>query len=109
IDDVIVFRALEKEHVYSIIEIMVAELLKRARDMGINVELEKTAKDFLADKGFDPQFGARPLRRAIQKYIEDPMAESILGEGLGEGDTITLTYDEEKKAGELSFKIKKGK
>ena len=107
IDDVIVFHPLEKKHIFEIIELMVEDLLKRAKDMGINVELEKSAKAFLTEKGFDPQFGARPLRRAIQKYVEDPMAESILGESLGEGDTITLSHDEDKEANELSFKVKK--
>jgi ATP-dependent Clp protease ATP-binding subunit ClpC len=109
IDDVIVFHSLEKKHIYEIIDIMAAELLKRAQDLGIEVDLTKTAKDFLADKGYDPQFGARPLRRAIQKYVEDPMAESILSTDLGEHDTISISYDEAKKPGELLFKTKKGK
>ena len=108
IDDVIVFHPLEKAHIFEIIDIMVAELLKRANDLGLEVSLTQSAKEFLADKGYDPQFGARPLRRAIQKYIEDPMAESILGSDLSEGDTITMTYDD-KKEGELTFKTKKGK
>ncbi|MGI9174461.1 MAG: ATP-dependent Clp protease ATP-binding subunit [Rhodothermales bacterium] len=108
IDDVIVFHPLEKEHIFEIIDIMVAELLQRAQDLGIDVSLTPSAKEFLADKGYDPQFGARPLRRAIQKYIEDPMAESILGSDLSEGDTITMTYDD-KKGGELTFKTEKGK
>jgi ATP-dependent Clp protease ATP-binding subunit ClpC len=107
IDDVIVFHPLEKKHIYEIIDIMAKELLKRAHDLGIDVELTSTAKDFLADKGFDPQFGARPLRRAIQKYVEDPMAEAILGSSLGDGDTITISYDESVKAGELSFQTEK--
>ena len=107
IDDVIVFHPLEKEHIFEIIDIMVADLLKRATDLGIDVDLTKSAKEFLADKGYDPQFGARPLRRAIQKYIEDPMAESILGSNLSDGDTITLSH--EKEASELTFKTKKGK
>ncbi len=108
IDDVIVFHPLEKKHIYDIITIMSGDLLKRAKDLGITVELSQTAKDFLADKGYDPQFGARPLRRAIQKYVEDPMAEQILGNDLGENDTITLMHDEEAKPGELSFEITKG-
>ena len=108
IDDVIVFHPLEKEHIFEIIDIMVADLLKRATDLGLHVDLTDSAKAFLADKGYDPQFGARPLRRAIQKYIEDPMAESILGSDLSEGDTITLSHDD-KEAAELTFKTKKGK
>ncbi len=109
IDDVIVFHPLEKKHIFEIIDIMVAELLKRAKDLGINVELDQSAKAFLVEKGYDAQFGARPLRRAIQKYVEDPMAESILGNDLGEGDVLLLTHDEEKKPGELIFKTKKAK
>jgi ATP-dependent Clp protease ATP-binding subunit ClpC len=77
--------------------------------LGIEVELTKTAKDFLVEKGFDAKFGARPLRRAIQKYIEDPMAEAILGRDLGDGDTIYISHDEEAKPGELSFKTTKPK
>jgi ATP-dependent Clp protease ATP-binding subunit ClpC len=109
IDDVIVFHPLEKKHIYEIIDIMANELLKRAKDLGISIELTQTARDFLVEKGYDPQFGARPLRRAIQKYVEDPMAEQILGNDLGDGDTIILSYDEEKKAGEMVFKIKKAR
>lgn len=104
IDDVIVFQALEKHHILQIIDIMAAELLERARDMGINVNLSKEAKEFLVDKGFDAKFGARPLRRAIQKYVEDPMAEAILSTDLGDGDTIVISHDAGKKPGELSFK-----
>jgi len=109
IDDVIVFHPLEKKHIYQIIDIMSKDLLKRAKDLGINIELTQSAKDFLVEKGYDPQFGARPLRRAIVKYVEDPMAEQILSNDLGEGDTLLLSHDEEKKAGELMFKIKKAK
>ncbi|HET6569706.1 MAG TPA: ATP-dependent Clp protease ATP-binding subunit [Rhodothermales bacterium] len=109
IDDVIVFHPLEKKHIFEIIDIMADELLKRAKDLGLHIELTQTAKAFLVEKGFDPQFGARPLRRAIQKYVEDPMAEQILGNDLGDGDTIILSHDEDKKAGELMFKLKKAK
>ena len=109
IDDVIVFQALEKRHILEIIDIMASELLERAQEMGINVELTKEAKEFLVDKGFDAKFGARPLRRAIQKYVEDPMAEAILSSDLGDGDTIIIGYDAKKKAGELTFKTIKPK
>ncbi len=105
IDDLIVFHPLEKKHIFEIIDIMAADLLKRAHDLGIVVQIEQTAKNFLVEKGYDPQFGARPLRRALQKYVEDPMAEAILGSNLSDGDTLSLVYDEEKKAGELTFRI----
>jgi len=107
IDDVIVFRALEKEHIHEIVNLMAAELFARAEDIGISVELKEPAKRFLVSKGFDPKFGARPLRRAIQKYIEDPMAEAILGHDLGENDLLEITYDTKNDTGELSFKKKR--
>lgn len=103
IDDVIVFHPLEKKHIHKIIDIMAAELFKRVEDLGIKIDLQQEARDFLVDKGYDPKFGARPLRRAIQKYVEDPMAESILGAGLKEGDSIIVSYDKEAKKNELSF------
>jgi ATP-dependent Clp protease ATP-binding subunit ClpC len=107
IDDVIVFHPLEKKHIHEIIDIMGAELFGRALDVGVTVELEDSAKRFLVEKGYDAKFGARPLRRAIQKYVEDPMAEAILGHDLGENDTLIISYDEKKDTGELSFRKKK--
>ncbi|HMB93110.1 MAG TPA: ATP-dependent Clp protease ATP-binding subunit, partial [Rhodothermales bacterium] len=108
IDDVIVFHPLEKSHIYEIIDIMASELLTRAEGIGIEVDLSRSAKDFLVEKGYDAKFGARPLRRAIQKYVEDPMAEAILGNNLKDGDKIVIEHDEEKPD-ELSFETKKGK
>ncbi|MFV1980125.1 MAG: ATP-dependent Clp protease ATP-binding subunit, partial [Rhodothermia bacterium] len=108
VDDVIVFRPLERKHVFDIIDIMVAELFTRVEDLGIDIKLTKSAKDFLVGKGYDIQFGARPLRRAIQKYVEDPMAEAILGYNLGEGDKITISTKGSGDEMELSFKTKKG-
>jgi ATP-dependent Clp protease ATP-binding subunit ClpC len=108
IDDVIVFQPLEKQHIFEIIDLMVRDLLKRTLELGISVELTDSAKTFLADKGYDPQYGARPLRRALQKYVEDPLAEAILASDLGEGDTIALRHDEAEKAGELLFDVQKG-
>jgi len=107
IDDVIVFHPLEKKHIHEIIDIMGAELFGRALDVGVTVELEDSAKRFLVEKGYDAKFGARPLRRAIQKYVEDPMAEAILGHDLGVNDTLIISYDEKKDTGELSFRKKK--
>ncbi len=108
IDDVIVFHPLEKSHIFEIIDIMAAELLRRVQDLGITVKVSHAAKTFLVEKGYDPQFGARPLRRALQKYVEDPMAEAILSSDLGPGDTITV--DQRKKDGDqLYFRTKKAK
>ena len=109
IDDVIVFHPLEKKHINEIIDIMAAELFGRALEVGVTVELEASAKTFLVDKGYDAKFGARPLRRAIQKYVEDPMAEAILGHDLGENDTLVISYDDKKDTGELTFRKKKKK
>jgi ATP-dependent Clp protease ATP-binding subunit ClpC len=107
IDDVIVFHPLEKTHILEIIDVMQTDLFARVEDLGIDIDLTKAAKEFLVEKGFDPQFGARPLRRAIQKYVEDPMAEAILTNDLQEGAKITV--DHKKDDDELSFKTKKAK
>ena len=109
VDDVIVFHPLEEAHVFHIIDIMVEELLARVRQQGITVNLTKSAKEFLVKQGFDARFGARPLRRSIQKYVEDPIADRILGGGLGEGDVIRITYAAGRNEGALTFKIRKGK
>ncbi len=107
LDDVIVFNSLEKEHIHKIIDISLDKLFKRVIELGYQVELTKTAKDFLSDKGYDPQFGARPLNRAIQKYLEDAVAEEILKGEIQEGDTIVADWD--KKSDELTIKLKKNK
>ena len=93
IDDVIVFKPLEKGDIHKIIENMADLLFKRIRELGFEVSLSDTAKEFLVDKGFDPKFGARPLRRAIQKYVEDPLAEELLGATHKEGATIRIDAD----------------
>ena len=107
IDDVIVFNTLEKEDIHSIIDIELAKLLERISGLGYTLNLTDKAKDFIANKGFDKQYGARPLNRAIQKYIEDALAQEIVNSKLTEGDVITMDLDE--KNSELKIKIKKGK
>jgi ATP-dependent Clp protease ATP-binding subunit ClpC len=102
IDDVIVFNSLAKEDIEKILDISVAELEERIKHIGFSIKLSKPAKTFLADKGFDADFGARPLNRAIQKYLEDPLAEEILKSDVQEGDIIKVGYD--KKKDELTFK-----
>jgi ATP-dependent Clp protease ATP-binding subunit ClpC len=107
IDDVILFNSLSKENIFEIIDIELEKLLGRIKDLGYTLNLTKTAKDFVADKGFDQKFGARPLARAIQKYIEDPLAEEIINSNVEEGDTIKLSYKKNDK--ELTIDIvKKG-
>jgi ATP-dependent Clp protease ATP-binding subunit ClpC len=107
IDDVIVFNALEKEHINQIIDIELEKLYKRINDLGYKIELSEKAKDFIADKGFDKQFGARPLKRAIQKYVEDALAAEIITSKMTEGDTVKL--DLKDGDDELTVKIVKAK
>jgi len=101
VDDSIVFHSLERHHILSIIDISARDLLKRMESMGIKIELTDGAKEFLADKGFDPAFGARPLRRAIQKYVEDPLAEEILKGSFTSGSVVKVEFD--SKTEELTF------
>ncbi|NND62631.1 MAG: ATP-dependent Clp protease ATP-binding subunit [Flavobacteriaceae bacterium] len=107
VDDVMVFNVLEREHIHKIIDIELDKLFGRITDLGYNLTLTEKAKDYIADKGFDKDYGARPLKRAIQKYIEDALAEEIINSNLKEGDSITIDLDE--KAKELKIKIKKQK
>jgi len=107
IDDIIVFNALERNDIHSIIDIELDKLLHRISDLGYTLVLSEKAKDYIADKGFDKKYGARPLKRAIQKYIEDALAEEIVNSKLSEGDTISMDLDE--KENKLTIKIKKGK
>ncbi len=105
IDDVVVFNALEREDIHKIIDIELAKLYARIKDIGYNLNLTDKAKDYIADKGFDRKFGARPLKRAIQKYIEDALAEEIVNSKLEEGDNIFMDLDKKKEV--LTIKIKK--
>jgi len=106
IDDVIVFHPLNKENIFEIIDIMSEDLFDRAKEQGLELEFDKTAKEFLTDKGFDPKYGARPLQRALQKYVEDPMAEDILHGEISEGDRVVITQAEEGE--KLAFDVEKG-
>ena len=105
LDDVIVFNSLEQKHIHQIIDISLSKLFKRIADLGYEVELTEKAKSFLAAKGYDQQFGARPLNRAIQKYLEDPIAEEVLKGEVQEGDI--LLADHEDDAEELTVSVKK--
>ncbi|QBA63803.1 ATP-dependent Clp protease ATP-binding subunit [Muriicola soli] len=107
IDDVMVFNPLEREHIHKIIDIELAKLYARIKDIGYDLNLTDKAKDYIADKGFDKQYGARPLKRAIQKYIEDALAEEIVNSKLEEGDSIFMDYDGKKEL--LTIEIKKSK
>jgi len=105
IDDVIVFNALEKHDIDLIIEIELKKLIARVADLGYQLALSAEAKSFIAEKGFDKQFGARPLKRAIQKYVEDALAEEIITSKIGIGDEIYMELDSDKQ--ELFITLKK--
>ncbi|WP_373058241.1 ATP-dependent Clp protease ATP-binding subunit [Zunongwangia sp. H14] len=105
IDDVVIFNSLERDDIHKIIDIELSKLYGRIGSLGYNLTLSDKAKDFIADKGFDKQYGARPLNRAIQKYIEDALAEEIITSQINEGDTIYMDLDEEKN--ELTINVEK--
>jgi ATP-dependent Clp protease ATP-binding subunit ClpC len=104
IDDVIIFNSLSKENIHSIIDILMRNVVKRLNNIGFNIDISNEAKDFIADKGYDVQFGARPLHRAIQKYLEDPLAEEILNMTVKNGDVVIVEFDKENN--KLTFSIK---
>jgi len=103
IDDVVIFNALTREDIHKIIDIELQGLYKRILAMGYHIKMTDTAKDFIAEKGYDIQFGARPLKRAIQKYLEDPMAEVIIKSNMREGDTISISFNKKKE--EVAMKV----
>ena len=107
IDDVIVFESLSRESINAIIDIELKGLFDRILSLGYKIDLTDEAKDFIADKGFDSQYGARPLKRAIQKYLEDPMAEVIIESSLEAGDTLQVIKDEKNE--DIKIKVKKAK
>ncbi|ANI89597.1 Clp protease ClpC [Arachidicoccus ginsenosidimutans] len=105
IDDVIIFNSLTKENIFAIIDILMKKVYARLNGMGLTLEITEDAKNFIADKGYDVQFGARPLHRAIQKYLEDPLAEEILNHAVKDGDTLTANFDKEQS--KIFFDVKK--
>ena len=105
IDDVMIFNALEKEDIHKIIDIELDKLFTRINDLGYELKLTEKAKDFIAEKGFDKQYGARPLKRAIQKYIEDALAEEIITSHLQDGDKILIDLDKDRD--ELVINVEK--
>ena len=96
IDESIVFHGLTKEHIKTIIDISSRKLFDRLGHLGLVLDFDTDAKDFLADKGYDPNYGARPLRRALQNYVEDPLAEEILKGRFPEGSTIHVALNEDR-------------
>ena len=107
VDDVIIFNTLEREHIFEIIDILMKGVMKRLVTLGFSLELTAEAKNFIADKGYDQQFGARPLHRAIQKYLEDPLAEEILAMQVKQGDVLIADLDKELQ--KINFTLKEDK
>ncbi len=104
IDDVVVFNSLSKENIFAIIDILMKGVMKRLSNLGFTMELTDKAKDFIADRGYDSQFGARPLHRAIQKYLEDPLAEEILNMNIKAGDVMIAELDDSGEKIKFSLK-----
>jgi ATP-dependent Clp protease ATP-binding subunit ClpC len=103
VDDVIMFNALSKEDIHKIIDIELKGLYDRVASLNYKLKISRAAKEFIADKGYDVQFGARPLKRAIQKYLEDEMAEVIIKASISEGDTVSIGFD--KKNEKIKIRI----
>ena len=104
IDEIIIFRRLEKQDIGKIIDIQMKAILKRLADRKISVALSDKAKDFIADKGYEPAFGARPLKRALQNYLLNPLSSEIIAGNITEGSKVTVELDE--KNDKLNFKVK---
>ena len=107
VDDVVMFNALSRDDILKIIDIELEGLKQRVINLGYEFRISPAAKNFLAEKGYDVQYGARPLKRAIQKYLEDPMAEAIIKANLKEGDAIVIGFDKKKDG--ITIKSEKGK
>ncbi|MCB9169313.1 MAG: ATP-dependent Clp protease ATP-binding subunit [Flavobacteriales bacterium] len=107
IDDIVMFNALKREDIHKIIDIELGHLYQRISELGYELKLTDDAKDLLVDKGYDEKYGARPLKRAIQKYIEDPMAEEIINQSIEEGDKITVGLNKDRT--DLQIKVGKGR
>lgn len=107
IDDIIVFDSLKKEEIIKILDIRMGRMLKRIEDLGYHISITDSAKGFLADKGFDADFGARPLQRALQKYLEEPLAERVLQGSLKEGDELVVEHSEGAEELTISAAAKK--
>ena len=102
LDDTVVFHMLEKKALNVIVDLECSKLFARLEEKGITLKLDKAAREFLMDKGYDPNYGARPMRRAVERYLEDPLAEALLRADIKEGDTVKVTR--KKDADELTFK-----
>ena len=101
LDDVVVFHMLEKKALNVIVDLESKKLIDRLQEKGITLKLDKAARELLMDKGYDPNYGARPMRRAVERYLEDPLAEAILRGDVKAGDTVSVVTKADSK--ELNF------
>ena len=90
LDEIIVFHKLERSDLVKIVDLEVAKVIERVRGKGIKVQMDRSAVEFLIDKGYDPTYGARPMRRAVEKFLEDPLAEEFLRGNIQQGDTLEV-------------------
>jgi ATP-dependent Clp protease ATP-binding subunit ClpC len=97
LDDVVIFKSLDKKDIGKIVELEIIKLKERVLEIGFDLQINKTAKDFLIESGYDEEYGARPLNRAIQKFIEDPVSEEILKGNVKDGQTIKVSYSKTKE------------
>ena len=107
LDDLVVFKMLEKESLSAIVDLEIDKLLERLREKEIELELDSSARDFLITEGYDPNFGARPMRRAVERHLEDPLAEALLRGDFKLGDLVAVSHEEKAKV--LSFEAKPSK
>lgn len=105
VDDVIMFDQLDKESILKIIDLELSHIYKRMEELGFSLTLEEDAKSFIAEQGYDPQYGARPMKRALQKYIEDPVAETVLNKAPKAGDRLTIVMNKEKNSTECIVEV----
>ncbi len=97
VDDVIMFEQLNKESIFKIIDLELTHIYKRMEELDYPLSIDEEAKSFIAEQGYDPQYGARPMKRALQKHVEDPVAETILGESPTKGSQLVIKFNKEKK------------
>ncbi len=107
LDDLVVFKMLEKDSLSSIVDLEIEKLLLRLKEKEIDLELDNSARDFLISEGYDPNFGARPMRRAVERHLEDPLAEALLRSEFKAGDLVAVSHEEDAK--ELRFEVKPSK
>ena len=107
LDDIIVFNSLSKEDINKIVDLEIYKLEQRVKEIGYDLKVSQSAKEYISSEGYDEQFGARPLNRAIQKFIEDPVSEEVLKGVIKENDTIKVNYDKTKET--ITIKVVKSK